>query len=154
MSPWLKAGLIGGVVLIVLDLLGLIPCVALVTCILGLLVYIGIGVLAAYWMPPTRMAGTAAGQGAMAATLAALIGGVVNTIITTLQMALTDTSAMLSQLPADMLQQMREAGVDPTMFAGPGAGAAAGSLCCITGLILAAILGAVGGAVFAGLKPD
>lgn len=154
MSSWLKAGLVGGAVLIVLDLLGLIPCVGVVTCILGLLVYIGVGVLAAYWMPPTRMAGTAAGQGAMAAALAALIGGVVNTIITTAQLALTDTSAILSQLPADQLQQLREAGIDPSMFAGPGAGVAVGSLCCLTGLILAAILGAVGGAVFAGLKPD
>jgi predicted outer membrane lipoprotein len=154
MSPWLKAGLIGGAALVVLSLLGLIPCVGCITWILGLLVYAGIGVLAAYWMPPVRMAGPAAGQGAMAAALGALIGGVVTTIIAIIQMALTDTAALLSQIPADTLQQLEQAGIDPGMFMGPGAGAAYGSVCCIAGLIVAALLGAVGGAIFAAIKPD
>jgi hypothetical protein len=154
MSSWLKAGLIGAAVLVVLNLLGLIPCVGFITCILGLLAYIGIGVLAAYWIPPIREAGAAAGQGAMAATLAALIGGVVNAIVSTIQLAVTDTADILAMLPAESLQQMQEAGVDPGLFTGPGFGAAVGSACCIVGLILAAILGAVGGAVYAGIKPD
>jgi hypothetical protein len=154
MSPWLKAGLIGAAVLVVLNLLGLIPCVGVITCILGLLAYIGIGALAAYWMPPLREAGAAAGQGALAAALAALIGGVVNAIVSTIQLAVADTAAILSQLPAESLQQLQEAGVDPAVFTGPGFGAAIGSVCCIVGLILAAILGAVGGAVYAGIKPD
>jgi hypothetical protein len=154
MSPWLKAGLVGAVILVVLNLLGLIPCVGLITCILGLVAYAGIGALAAYWMPPVRMAGAAAGQGALAAVLAALIGGIVNTIIATAQMALTDTAAILSQLPAESLQQLEEAGVDPALFVGPGAGALFGSICCVGGLILAAILGAVGGAIFASIKSD
>lgn len=154
MSSWLKAGLVGAAALVVLDILGLIPCVGAFTCILGLVVYIGIGVLTAYWMPPARMAGPAAGQGAMAAVLAALISGIVNTIIITLQMAVTDTAAILSQIPAEQLQQLQEAGIDPSMFTGPGFAIGTGSICCIMGLILAAILGAVGGAVFAGIKPD
>jgi len=154
MSPWLKAGLIGGAVLVVLDLLSLIPCVGIVTCILMLVVYFGIGVLAAYWIPPVRMAGQAAGQGALAAALAALVGGVVNTIISAVQMALTDKSAILAQIPAESLEQLRQAGIDPSTFIGPGAGVGVGSLCCITGLIFAAILGAVGGAIFAAVKSD
>jgi hypothetical protein len=154
MSPWLKAGLIGGVVLIVLNLLGLIPCVGLVTCVLGLLAYAGIGILAAYWMPPVRMAGQAAGQGALAAVLAALIGGIVNTIVVVIQMAVTDTSAILAQIPDDALQQLYDAGVDPGTFVGPVGGILGGSMCCVGGLILAAILGAIGGAVFAAIRPD
>ena len=154
MSPWVKAGLIGGLVLIVLNLLGLIPCVGFVTCALGLLAYAGIGALAAYWMPPLRSAGPAAGQGAMAAALAALIGGIVNTVVVTIQTAVTDTSAMLSQIPPESIQQLREAGIDPAIFTGPAAGVAAGSLCCVTGLLFAAILGAIGGAVFAAIKAD
>lgn len=154
MSPWLKAGLVGAAILIVLNLLGMIPCVGFITCILGLLAYIGIGALAGYWMPPLRQAGTAAGQGALAATLAAFIGGLVNAIISTIQLAVTDTAAILSQLPAESLQQLEQAGVDPTLFTGAGFGAAVGSVCCIVGLIFAAILGAVGGAIFAGIKPD
>jgi hypothetical protein len=154
MSPWLKAGLVGAVVLIVLNLLGLIPCVGFLTCILGIVAYAGIGALAAYWMPPVREAGGGAGQGALAAVLAALIGGLANTIIATIQMSLTDTAAILSQIPAESLQQMQEAGMDPSMFMGPTAGVMFGSMCCIVGLILAAILGAIGGAIFAAIKPE
>ena len=158
MSPWLKAGLIGGAVLVVLNLLGLIPVVGIVFCLLGLLAYIGIGALAAYFIPPLREAGQAAGQGALAAGLAALIGGIVNAISITVQFALTDTTALLSQMPAETLQQMEDAGLDPSLFFGSGAGALTGALCgstcCVAGLILAAILGAIGGAVFAGIKPD
>ena len=158
MSPWLKAGLIGGAALIVLNLLSLIPIVGLVFCLLGMLAYIGIGVLAAYWIPPLREAGQAAGQGALAAALAALIGGIVNTITTTIQMTLTDTAAIISQMPAESLQHLEDVGIDPNLFVGTGAGALSGalcgSICCVAGLILAAILGAIGGAIFAGIKPD
>lgn len=158
MSPWLKAGLIGGAVLVVLNLLSLIPYAGLVFCALGLLAYIGIGVLAAYWIPPKREAAPAAGQGALAAALAGLIGGIVNTITSMIQMALTDTSAVLSQIPPESLQQLEDVGIDPNLFVGTGAGALSGALCggicCIAGLIVAAILGAIGGAIFAGIKPD
>ena len=154
MSSWLKAGLIGGAVLVVLDLLGLIPCVVFITWILMPVAYAGIGVLAAYWLPPARAAGQAAGQGALAAVLAALIGGVVNAIILTVQYAVVNTSAILSQIPAETLQQLQQAGIDPASLVGPRAGALCGSGCCITGLVLAAILGAVGAAIFAAVKPD
>lgn len=154
MSPWLKAGLIGGAILVALNLLGLIPCVALFTCILGLVAYTGIGALAAYWMPPAREGGAAAGQGALAALLASLIGGVVNMIAMTIQMSIADTSAILSQIPPESLEQMRMAGIDPAAFTGPAGGALCGGSCCIGGLILAAILGAIGGAVFAAIRPD
>ena len=154
MSPWLKAGLVGAGVLVVLDLVGLIPCVGCVTLLLGVVAYLGIGMLAAYWMPPPRVAGTGAGQGALAAVLAALIGGLVNTIIATIQLAVADTAAIMSQIPAESIQQLEEMGMDPSLLVGPGAGAMYGSVCCLVGLVLAAILGAVGGAIFAGLKAD
>jgi hypothetical protein len=154
MSPWIKAGLVGAVVLIVLDLIGLIPCVGCFTWILVLVAYVGIGALAAYWMPPLREAGAAAGQGALAAALAALVGGIVYAILTTIQMAVTDTGVILSQLPAESIQQLEEAGLDPAMFVGPGGGALCGSACCLIGIILAAALGAIGGAIFAAVKAD
>ncbi len=154
MSPWLKAGLIGGLILVGLNLLGLIPCVGALTCGLGILAYAGIGALAAYWLPPVREAGQGAGQGALAAMLAAVIGGIVNTIVATIQMALTDTAAVLSQIPPDVLRQLQEAGVDPSMFVGPTAGVMFGSMCCVGGLVIAAILGAIGGAVLAAIRPE
>jgi hypothetical protein len=154
MSSWIKAGLIGSLVLIVLNLVGMVGCLFLITCILGLLVYAGIGALAAYWIPPVRDAGTGAGQGALAAGLAALIAGAVNTIFSTVQMQLADPATTLSLMPAESLQAIEELGWDPTWFTGAAAGAVSGSMCCIAGLLLAAVLGAMGGAILAGVKPD
>jgi hypothetical protein len=154
MAPWLKAGLIGGAVLVALNLLGLIPCVGLVTCFLSLLAYVGIGALAAYWAPRPRDPGQGAGQGALAALVGALIGGVVNVILFTIQMAVMDTAAILAQLPQESLRQLEQSGLDPAMLTGPGAGAFYGSICCLGGLVFAAILGAIGGAIYAGLRQE
>jgi len=114
----------------------------------------GIGALAAYWLPPVREAGQGAGQGALAAMLAAVIGGIVNTIVASIQMSLADTATVLSQIPPDVLRLLQEAGVDPSMFLGPTAGVMYGGMCCVGGLIIAAILGAIGGAVVAAIRPE
>lgn len=70
MSAWLKAGLVGIAILIVLNLIGLIPFLGCITAPLSLTAYIVVGVLAASYMPPKRETGTAAGQGALAAVVA------------------------------------------------------------------------------------
>ncbi len=154
MSPWLKAGLVGGAIVVVLNLLGLIPCIGAIFCGLGLVAYAGVGALAAYWMPPVRLAGPAAGQGALAAGLASVIGGIVNWIAVTVQFALTDTASIVSAMPADSLQQLRDAGIDPSTLAGTGAGAVYGGICCGAGLLIAVVLGAIGGAILAAVKAD
>lgn len=154
MSAWVKAGLVGGVAVAILNLLSLIPCVGVVTCILGFVVYIGTGALAAYWMLPPRLAGPAAGQGAMAGALAALVGGIVLTVIMVVQMAITDTAAVLSQLPPDTIDQLEAAGFDPSVFVGPGAGLGYGAFCCVSGIIVAAVFGAIGGAILAAVRAD
>jgi hypothetical protein len=154
MSPWLKAGLVGAAVLVVLDLVGLIPCACFVTCILIPLTYAGTGVLTAYWMPPTRDAGAAAGQGALAGVIAALIGGLVNILVLSVQGAIVGVDQALSQIPPEFMDQIDAAGLDPSLFAGPTGGAISGSLCCGGGLLLAAILAAIGGAIYAAVKPD
>lgn len=154
MQPWLKAGLVGGAVVAVLNLLSLIPCVGVLTCVLGFVVYLGTGVLAAYWMLPPRAAGPAAGQGAMAAALAGLIGGIVSTIVTVVQMAMTDTATIMSQIPAESLEQLEAAGIDPATFTNPAWGFGVGAMCCVGGIIIAAILGAIGGAILAAVRAD
>jgi hypothetical protein len=161
MSPWLKAGLVGGAVVAVLNLLGIIPCVGIFTCALGLLAYVAVGGLAAYWMPSRREAGSAAGQGALAAVVAAAIGGIVNIIVGLIQLAIVGTEQVLAAIPPEMLQQMQEAGVDPELFeqvmamsAGPGGVLLSSSVCCLLGILIAAGLGAIGGAIYAGMRPD
>lgn len=157
MSSWAKAGLIGGAVLVVLNILGLIPIVGFATCCLGILAYVGIGLLGAHWMPPQREPGPAAGQGALAAVVAALIGGVANIIILLFETAALGPGGIASQLSPQTLSQLEQLGMDPKMldtFVGPAGAALGGSICCLGGLFLAAILGAIGGAIYASVQPD
>jgi hypothetical protein len=160
MSSWLKAGLIGGAALALISLLLVFVGGLGLECtleLLSLLAFAGIGVLAAYWMPPIRKAGPAAGQGAMAAAIAQLIGGVVFTILTLIRSFFIDTTAVMSALDPELLDQMVEAGLDPEILetlVGPVGAVLSGSMCCVGGLLFAAILGAIGGAVLAAIRPE
>jgi hypothetical protein len=157
MSPWLKAGLIGTIVLIVVVLAGLIPVVGVLCCLSWPVVYAGVGMLAATFVPPRRDAGRAAGQGALAAALAALAGGLANTLLTVLQFTGVTSADVLSQLPPGFLEQFKQLGGDPTLIdrlISPAGALLTGGLCCGTMIVLAAVLGAIGGAVFAAIKPE
>ena len=96
MPGWLKAGLIGAAVLVLLNLIGLIPLLGCITLPLTVLTYGVIGGLAASYLPPVRAAGQGAGQGALAALVAALVGGIVGLIIAVIQASLGDTAQILS----------------------------------------------------------
>jgi hypothetical protein len=144
--------------MIVLNLIGLIPCVGCVTCILGLLAYVGAGALAAYWLPPVRTAGEGAGAGAIAGVVAGIVSGIVNMIISAAQFAISGGSGammrQMRQLPPEVMDQLYQAGVDPAMFASIGGVIGASAACCVLGFVLAALLGAIGGVIFAAVKPD
>ena len=160
MSGWLKAGLIGAAIVVVLKVLQLVPCVNCCAIPAEWVAYGCIGALAAYWILPVRTMGAGAGQGALAGLIAAAIGGVIgigiavvgNAVFAPLQVA------MLRQLPPDVLQGMMEAGIDPRMLSGAGTGAVetigTSAVCCGIGLVIAAALGALGGLVFAAVKSE
>jgi hypothetical protein len=154
----LKAGAVGAGVIVVLNLIGLIPCAGCVTCILGLLAYVGAGALAAYWLPPVRTAGEGAGAGAIAGVVAGIIGGIVNMIIAAVQFAISGGPAaamrQMDQLPPEVTRYLWDAGVDPRIFASIGGVLGVSSVCCVVGFILAAVLGAIGGVIFAAAKPE
>jgi hypothetical protein len=156
MKPGVKAGLIGGAALLVLNLLGLVPVLGCFALPLQLLCYVGIGLLAGYWMAPRRPTGPAAGQGAIAGLIAAAIGGVVSIALAPVSLALSGgPQAILSQLPPDSLQVLEEAGIDPRAVINAGTTAGLTALCCVpVGLLLGAGLGALGGLIFAGTKPE
>ena len=157
MAPWLKAGLIGAGVLIVLNLLGLIQFISCLTLPLTILAYLGVGVLAASYQPPPRQAGAAAGQGALAALVAGIIGGLVGWVITLIQGATGAAAQAIAQLPPEMLQQLEmlqaDTGLTPQALAGFGA-LVGGGICCSVGVLLAVALGAAGGAIYAAIKPQ
>ncbi len=154
-SPALKAGLIGAAIVLVLNLVGIIPVIGCIGLPLELVAYIAIGALAGFWIVPPRVTGRAAGQGALAGLIAGVASGIIRTILTPLSMKLSGgTSAMLSQLPPESLQQLQQAGIDPNMIFNGGTMAALVLVCCLpVGLLLGAGLGALGGLIFAAAKP-
>lgn len=160
MSGWLKAGLIGAVIVIALKVLEVVPCVVCCALPLEWMALGCVGALAAYWIVPPRTMGAGAGQGALAGLIAAAIGGIVGigvnvvgaTALAPLQVA------MLRQLPPEMLQAMVQSGFDPSMLTGAGTGVVetvtGGAMCCGVGLVIAAALGALGGLIFAAIKSE
>ena len=115
--PGVKAGLIGGIAAVLLNLVGLISVLACISLPLELLAYVAVGALAAYWLPPRRETGRAAGQGAIAGLLAGLIGAVARTLLTPLGLAVSGGSqALISQLPPEALEAFTQAGLDPNLL--------------------------------------
>lgn len=156
LRPFLKAGLYGGLALLITNLLGLIPVVGICTLPLSLLIYGAVGVLTAYWTPPPRTAGYAAGQGALAGLIAGVIGGILQVILTPVSMAMTGgTQAFLNQLPAESLRQFEQLGIDPNAVFSSGTFAGFALLCCLpVTLLIGAGLGALGGLIYASMRPD
>jgi len=117
--------------------------------------YIGVGVLAAYWLPPPRTAGNGAGAGAIAGLIAAVVGGAVNMVVSAIRFSTVGgAEAITRQIPPEALSQLQDAGIDPSVFAGIGGVLGIGAACCLVGLVVAAVLGAIGGAVMAAAKAD
>jgi len=158
MSASLKGGLIGAAAAVVLALLGMVPCLGCITSILALVLYIGVGVLTATWMTPPRDAGKAAGSGAVAGLITALGGGITNVIISAVRFTVGGGQVAIlkqfEQLPPELREAWRDLGLDPRVLARPGWAIGSSVLCCGLGLLLAAALGAAGGAIMASLRRE
>lgn len=156
MRPWLKAGLIGAGVMVVLSLLSMVPFLSCLAFPLQFLAYLGVGGLAAAYMLPRRETGPAAGQGALAGLIASLASGLISLVVTPIALAMQGgASAIINQLPPDVLQQFEQAGLDPSLLFNPGTLMGVAGLCCLpTGLIVGAVLGALGGLIYAAVKPE
>jgi hypothetical protein len=127
---------------------------------LTLIAYVGIGILAAYWMAPPRTGSGGAVNGAVAAAVAALVAGLVGMVINGIYFAITGSAQLaqgLSDLPPDQLAALSEMGIDPSILAG-GAGIAGvlgiGAACCTVMLLIAAVLGAAGGGYWGSSHPN
>jgi len=156
MRPWLKAGLIGAAIMVVLSLLSMVPFLGCLTLPLQFLAYLGVGGLAAAYMLPHRETGPAAGQGALAGLVAGLVSGLVGLILTPVSLATQGgAAAIINQMPPDMLRQFEQAGVDPSLLFNTGTITGMTALCCLpAGLMVGAILGALGGLLYASIKPE
>jgi len=180
MPGWLKAGLIGSAIMVGINLIALIP-IPLLACLtfpLLFLACLATGALAAAYIPtgrqpaqtsleeglaepfpeaaiiPGRSPSRAAGQGALAVALAALVSGLVSTVITTIRWTAVNPQDIISQLPPIYQQQLADAGISPAMMFSTPMVALYSSLCCSGGILIGAALGAIGGLIYAALKPD
>ncbi|OQA47132.1 MAG: hypothetical protein BWY52_00319 [Chloroflexi bacterium ADurb.Bin325] len=153
---FIKAGVFGGIAMLALNLLGLIPLISLCVLPLSLVAYAATGALAASWMPPPRTSGAAAGQGALAGLITGLIAGLLQAALTPVSFALAGgAQTLLSQLPAESLQQFEELGINPEAVFGPGVFAAFALVCCLPlTLLLGAGLGALGGVIYAAVRSE
>ncbi len=154
MPNWLKAGLIGAAVVVVLNLLAFFPCVACLTLIPTLVTFGCVGALAAYWMPPLRMAGPAAGYGALAGLITGLVDAVMGVVVIVASTVFWGSVSAVSQLPPEALRELQRAGVDPSLFAAPLASAFFATICSGIFVVIAVGLGALGGVIFAAVKPE
>ena len=153
MSGWLKAGLIGAAILVVVNLVGIIPLLGCITFPLTLVVYVVIGVLAASYLPPMRTAGKGAGEGALAALIASIIGGITGMVIGIVQASIGGAQA-LAQIPPEAMDALSDIGMPPGFLFGPVGATVFGSCCCTLGVLIAVGLAAIGGAIYASVKPE
>jgi hypothetical protein len=147
----LKAGLIGAVILVVMTLINQFVLLSIsqvftwISCGINLLIYAALGALAGFFLVPPRTPRMGAGAGA----IAGLISGVVSSVVGTgLLIAQVASGKGIPGVDPQQMQLLTESGMDPAMLVVPGA---IGALC---GLALGAGLAAIGGAIFAAVKPD
>jgi hypothetical protein len=139
----LKAGLIGAVVMAVVAIANhLLPvtgntALTLVTCGVSSLIYIGLGVLAGYFVTPPRTPGKGAGAAAIAGLISGAATGIMGIILV--------VTGVSSVLDSPQMQQLIDSGMDPRVFVIPGAAC---------NLAIGAGLAAIGGAITAAVKPD
>lgn len=147
----LKAGLIGGGVAVILAFTQLIPCLGCVTVPLMLLAYGVAGALAAYWLPTPRTAGDGAAAGAVAGAIAGALGGLAWMGVSVLAYSLMGGAEYLVQaLPSEVLEMLRQYGIDPARAFSSGMYTATSAACCgvlsLAGIGLGALVGALFGA--------
>jgi hypothetical protein len=146
----LRAGLIGAAVMIVVTvvnrLVGTSGALVYVSCAISLLLYAGVGLLAAFLHVPPRTPRQGATAGAIAGLISGGIAGIVGVAILAVQMS---GGGGIPGVSPEQMQQLLESGIDPTLLASIGA------VCGLFGgLAVGAGAAAGGGAVLAALNPD
>jgi len=156
----LKAGLIGGVIAVVLALIGQIPCLGgLIACFGTLILWIGVGAWSvSLGGEEIQTASKGAGAGAVAGAVTATIGGVVNIVIGLVRAAIFGATAAgaLSQIPPEAWRALQDLGIEPSLVVrwatGFGGALVGRSLCRLIGIVVAVVLGALGGLLWKTMK--
>ncbi len=151
----LRTGLIGAALGAGLGLVSVIPVVGCLALPLTLILYAGIGIFAALQLPPPRAPSLGAGVGAITGALSGLGYGLINMIVTPLMFIMMGgPQEIVQDLPPQLLGMYRQAGLDPHMFFTPFTVTLSTGLCCLSSVVFAAMLGAIGGVITAVINPQ
>ncbi len=116
-----RVGLLGALGTLVIAFLSLVPVVG--TCLVwmfNVLLWVGLGVLVAYWRSPEAEESHVALAGALAGGIAALVGGLVGILLAPVALALVGgTAGALRLLPPFLLEAYRSAGIAPEVVFSP-----------------------------------
>jgi len=153
MANAFRTGLLTGILIVGLSLLTLLPCG--LACLIEPLTWL-LYVLAGWWAMWSSHQrpdpGTAVITGGLAAFVAAVIGGLADTALLVLlqlvELPGPGPLATFMHLPPDLLLEL-----DRIFPPGPENAALVGTLCCVGNLVIAAVLGAVGGLLRVYLRP-
>lgn len=159
MKSWIRAGIVGGVAGIVLTLpaflafylpLALGSIISTCASIVFLLLYPGVGVLAAYWLPTPRVIKQAAIDGALAGFLAFGIDSIATIILTLIVAGTGGMEQYIQQLTPYFGRDFTPdiLATTNTVVVGLIVG-----FSCIS-LLIGALFSALGGWVFASVKPN
>lgn len=145
----LLAGAIGAAILTLISLCGLaVPrisqAIACLMALFDLALYIVMGALAAHWLEIPRSAGRGLGAG----SIAGLVMGLITIVWAMIRFLNLEITALVAQLPPEMLRQLREIGIAPRSLA-----IAALALAVICGPLLTIGLSAIGGLIYAVINP-
>jgi hypothetical protein len=151
----LKAGLIGLAVMVVITLINQFvllnvfagnTILSLVSCGVSVVLYAGIGVLAGFFLAPTRTPG----NGAKAGAIAGLISAVVSVVLGIAIMAVRSAGGgPLPGLTPEQMEMMAEQGINAGRLV-----LLSGGVGAVCGAAMGAGAAAGGGAILAAIKPD
>ena len=146
-----KAGLIGIAVMVVLTLLNqfVIPiggALTYVMCGVSTLLYVGIGILAGYFLAPPRTPGKGAGAGAISGLISGVVSTLVGAVIMFVHFSMTGE---IRGVTPDQMEQITASGMAPRTILL--ISATVGPVC---GMAIGAGAAAIGGAILGALKTD
>jgi hypothetical protein len=151
----LKAGLIGLAVMVVISLINQLllaelfaaqPMLSLASCGVSVVLYVGIGVLAAFFLPAPRSAGDGAKAGLIAGLISAVVSVLLGVVILVIR---TRSGAPLPGVTPEQLEMMEQQGMNLGLIT-----LISGSVGAVCGAGLGAGAAAAGGALLAAIKPD
>ena len=146
-----RAGLLGAIAAFVIEFLVLVPLAGqCLVWIFNIALWVGLGVLVAYWQPPHARTEDLALGGAVAGFISGLVGGLLGVLLVPILLLLFGgTAGMLRFLPPSFLAWYRDMGIAPEVLFSPTGLFLVMSLTCGLQLVLGPVISALSAVLLA-----